>query len=791
VSVRKFIPFLVSLLCLLPFAPHLINSSLVLVFRDLSETDLPAKTFWLSSVMKYGQIPYWNYLQGGGSPVISDLVSGPLYPLNLIFLLLGESRILEGLMSFLFAHYYLIFWGSFLLFRSLGFSRNFSSILALTCALNGFSISAHNLTHVLAGVTAMPWFYFFWIRYLDSKEIIYLIGASVAIAWPIYSGDPQFSLVLAFSSVFYGVLNYGPKRALGSWMALGILSLLAAAPQLVPSVNLFLQSTRFAMTEGSGTNSAIWAMHPYRLVEFLIPNFFGFYTEPSSFLAKEQTGVNVKGFFINSIYCGAFTGVSLVWYFISGRAFRKRRLRGTLLVGGSMALAALISMGSWLKPDLYTWVGKIIPLWANFRYPERVFVYSMFLAILLSGYGMRALVAQLRILGRRREGLFSFLMVGAFYILFFTGAFILLRRIGGNPAAVWGESTVIILCVFSMYLIGRKPKYLLPFLLVMVAAGFLRALPGALEFQSRAVSDVKTYPSVGKIIEDLKKRAALRKTGAPDRTLSTIRGGVYTGISKLEDRDVSNFEKNEIARWEALSGNISTYFGIPSIQGHYSLEIGNKHQFIRYFLEKDYSHLANLMGVYYLLARDEGGNLEVRVNPTALDNFRFFSFFDTASSEQEELRMVSLNKEIKSRVVLLAGSLGAPLISPGALVADLIEAGPRGYTFEIESKESGNALFLLNSTWMAGWEVKWNGSSVPVFRANGWAMATFLKGITSGRHRVEFIYNDKSILYGKLLSAVWLLIATVLLFLGYRRKRAQAFGNFVFQAREKQNAQRE
>jgi hypothetical protein len=758
----RLIPILLAPLSLLAFLPYFLDSSNVLIFRDLAETDLPAKKIWLESVTSFGNIPLWNHLQGGGSPILEDLVSGPLYPLNAIYLLFGKSQLLDGLVFFLMAHYLLIYFGFFLLARTLGLSRSIAVLVGLMGALNGYSVSAFNLTHVLAGITALPWFGFFWARFLLKARWYDLLGSSIAVAWPIYGGDPQPTYVLAVASLVYGFYVAGFSRALLAWSLMGVSALLVAGPQLAPAFSLFLESTRFSSDNAPTSSSIGWALHPSRLIEILIPNFFGFFTNPAEFLAGWQTRRNHKGFFINSLYIGALPGMCLVWYFLSGRAFRKNCQRRSSFLAIIIVLSFLLTMGAWVKPDIYAALGRFLPLWSSFRYPERLAFVPLFLMILLSGFALRAMIAALVLSGRGTKTARLFVLLPIFYLLVFLLGFWSLRAMGGKNSALIGEAAILMLCVAVLFLLRQKKRYFLPMLLIAILGGFFRSFPGAIEFQHRDMAQPDSYLSTKKILADLEKRKIDRLTGAPDRLLTLARS--FAPISKSEylDKSLSDFERKEFMRWESFSGNIPSFFGIPSVQGHYSLEIGFKNKLILHFIEKDYSHLINLMGARYLLSRDGGNPTEVKVNLDALENFRFFDQFDSASNEEEEFKKIAANLDIKRKLTLF-GTFGEKNLAPVQnLRVNLAKQDNRSATFEISSKEDGKTLFLFNSTWMPGWKAYWLGREIPIFRANGWAKAVFLDGLKAEPQSLVFRYNDKSGRIGLMMGLTWILLAVML-----------------------------
>ena len=73
------------------YLPLIFDSDRALLFRDLTNLQLPLKTEWVRAWLELGRIPHWNPFHVSGFPFLADLNYGPLYPLNLLLIPFAES----------------------------------------------------------------------------------------------------------------------------------------------------------------------------------------------------------------------------------------------------------------------------------------------------------------------------------------------------------------------------------------------------------------------------------------------------------------------------------------------------------------------------------------------------------------------------------------------------------------------------------------------------------------------------------------------------------------------------
>lgn len=105
--------------------------------RDYTWSFVPQKAY-VARALQQGRIPLWSPELYTGHPLLADLSTGALYPLNVILLL---PLSLRGRIDLFFAfHYFLAAVGVFLLLRYWNRSRPASLAGGLAFSLSGYSV---------------------------------------------------------------------------------------------------------------------------------------------------------------------------------------------------------------------------------------------------------------------------------------------------------------------------------------------------------------------------------------------------------------------------------------------------------------------------------------------------------------------------------------------------------------------------------------------------------------------------------------------------------------------------
>ena len=243
-----------------------------------------------------GRIPLVNPYQfaaEGGTPLLANSQSAPLYPPNVVFWWTPPDRfwLAFGLSGAL--HLLIAATGLYALLRSLGLGRGACALGAATFALSGPVVCWLSLPTFLAVTSWLPWL-LLAVRRAHTRAgtpsgrrsvvLAGLVGGLMLLA-----GHLQIALYGLLTAAVYAVwlgatsaaLGVpGARRSLIGWAggvaAAGVLALMIAAPQVLPSVALSRVSHRTVTRSMDLYRANMGTALPARnLVTLLAPDFFG------------------------------------------------------------------------------------------------------------------------------------------------------------------------------------------------------------------------------------------------------------------------------------------------------------------------------------------------------------------------------------------------------------------------------------------------------------------------------------------------------------------------------------
>lgn len=333
-----------------------------LFLRDVSNHFLPFKSFGVEQ-LKQGRIPAFNPTCALGQPYRGDPGMLAFYPGNLLFLVLPFwiAFNLHYLLHWLLAYFTL---GA--LARGLGLGREAAWIAGLAWAGGGFVLSCLSFHNLLVVAAWWPLVLLGAVR--GGRRGIALGGLACGLA--LLGGEPMTAALGMVPLLVLVVPRRGWLRALGTALAVGLLGLLVALPQIVATLRVL----DFTQRASQGIPpAAFYFLHPARLLELLLPLPYG---EPAGWGAAGYwaRGVMQGVPFIFSIHLGL---PALVLALVGAR----RRL-----LWATMAVAGLLL--AWLggaAPDLLRVLSGGL-----FRIPEKFLFWFALFAALLAGAGFGA-----------------------------------------------------------------------------------------------------------------------------------------------------------------------------------------------------------------------------------------------------------------------------------------------------------------------------------------------------------------------------------------------------------------
>jgi hypothetical protein len=345
--------------------------------------------------LKQGVFPFWNPYVFSGMPFFADVQAALLYPLNLILTPFASADWLSPLLVEYQIILHIAFAGIFmyLLCRDLGCSRSAGVIGAMTFMFCGF-LTAHIFhTNLVQTAAWFPLIVFLCRRMIERTSLLYLSLCALTLAAAFLAGYPQtmlhmyywlaawlvFSFISGRGQGKTGLKSAGVKATLFAVMA--ALSIGIAAVQLLPTNELGKNSARPTMEFRAACEGSIY---PYRLVTFLVPNFFGKPDQTYWGISANDERGGVHNYWETAVY----SGVVPLLLALFAAVFVRTPFSLFLSIMGALAL--LLSLGD--SFFLYKMVYSLLPGLNRFRDPGRFALVMSFSVALLAAFGLHALL---------------------------------------------------------------------------------------------------------------------------------------------------------------------------------------------------------------------------------------------------------------------------------------------------------------------------------------------------------------------------------------------------------------
>jgi hypothetical protein len=406
-----------------------------------------------------GTIPTWNALENSGQPLAANATSSVFYPGKLLFFL--PSSFGFNFQLYIVGHVILAWTGMYRLCRSQNISRPGSQIAALAYAFCGNVLFQFCNIVFLCGAAWIPWSFLFGLKLFQKSTWKDSLLLAFSLSMMTLSGDPEATYLFMMSfgvglllkwyrSKKYaesssassqenpsGIPDIFRKCTLGLLLAAGL-----SAIQLLPTYELTGQSTRNLISsprnvydlvlesDSESEENAIdlysgllgkpgaddphgqsiyqFSLAPWRIAEFIWPNFFGklypnhqrwekaipaasavwvptnylglmpFVLAISAFqLRKKQTELPFETQWLSYIavifFCGSLGGYGLGWLFLELE---------TAFTGESHEHAFGASIGG-----VYWFFNVFLPGFSAFRFPAKLMIVFSCATCFLCGIG--------------------------------------------------------------------------------------------------------------------------------------------------------------------------------------------------------------------------------------------------------------------------------------------------------------------------------------------------------------------------------------------------------------------
>jgi hypothetical protein len=247
--------------------PDLIAGRLVITGDNLQQ-NYPLHVL-VGSMLRHGELPFWNQYIFSGTPLMADFNAGAFYPLVGLFVILPDRAAWIATEVVLFSA---IAIGMYVFLRALKLSTVACLLGAVTFAFAGPVLSQANHVDMTEGFVAVPWMLLAVHHIVRDGRWRWAIVLGIAYATVILGGAPEAMLdeallVIAFAVVSAGLGRERWWRVLSRCATGAALALSLAAIQWLPGLEAIQNSQRgsgvFAAAGSFPTPFSIFALVPY------------------------------------------------------------------------------------------------------------------------------------------------------------------------------------------------------------------------------------------------------------------------------------------------------------------------------------------------------------------------------------------------------------------------------------------------------------------------------------------------------------------------------------------------
>ena len=224
--------------------PDLIGGRLLITGDNLQQ-NYPLHVL-VGSMLRHGDLPFWNQYIFSGTPLMADFNAGAFYPLTGLFVILPDRAawIATEVVSFS-----AIAVGMYVFLRALKLSTAACVLAAGTFAFAGPVLSQVNHVDMTEGFVAIPWMLLAVLHIVRDGRWRWTILLGVAYATVILAGAPEAMLDEALLIVAFAVMSAGLNRerwwrVLSRCGAGAALALSLAAIQWLPGLEAIRSSQR-------------------------------------------------------------------------------------------------------------------------------------------------------------------------------------------------------------------------------------------------------------------------------------------------------------------------------------------------------------------------------------------------------------------------------------------------------------------------------------------------------------------------------------------------------------------
>lgn len=704
-------------------------------------------------MFKNGQFPFWNPYNFSGNPHLASFQSGSFYFFNLIFFLFP---FIIAWSIYIFIQNVLAGVFTYFLLREFKLSRKSSFFGGLVFSFCSYLVVWLEYGNVIHTIIWLPLLIFLSIKNIHKPSFIKSILMVFILTSSIFAGYVQSAIYLfiylaifIFCYLLFSEKNNNFKRIL-IFIPIFILPVLLCAIQLLPTIELFLNSTRSAYTMSSFLKMLIPQIH---LVTFFAPDFFGNPVTRNYFLT---------GTYIERV---SYIGVVPLFFLIYG-LFQKRTFLSVFFML-SMFVVFLLTFDTPLSRLFYSLNIPII----STAVPSRMMYLFCFAGSILSAFGFEFYSSN----ENKKNLLKTILILGGIYILLWMFTFfaphilkervwvdnlIISRRNLLLPSSLFFLNVVILLSAYKFNLIK---KYLFIFVIMITIFDLYYFFQKITPF----TPSESVYPKT-EVFSYLKKIQGINRYWGYGSGYIEPNFETHEKIFSPDGYDALHIKRYGELISASRDGKITA--NVPRSEAFVAPGFGVKDLRNNYYRQQ----ILNLLGVKYLLHKThtekndlkpdyetfndsiykliwQGKEWQIYENQNVLPRVFFASNY-LVEKEKEKIIEKIFDPKINFReTIILEEDLPKEIElknDPNAII-QIKHYSPNKIILQTNSKT--NMLLFLSDNYYPDWKIFIDNKNDKIYKTN-YAFRSAL--IKKGEHEIIFSYYPKSFDYGLKISLI-------------------------------------
>ena len=726
----------------------------------------------LGRTVQSGEWPWWNPWIRSGLPFFANPQVGLFYLPSLLFYFLPTSLAFNWNVI---VHSVVMATGFYCWLRRTGRSPIASAAGALAIAWGGFALSMTIYVNNLQAMAWIGWTWWAWEGWLAARTWRWLALTSGGFALEFLAGEPQIAIVTAAIALLLAWTGISDAGRLGArWAAptlaltaAAIIAMIVTAVQLLPTIELFLQSQR---SLGLTTEESLgWSLPPAQLYNLVVPRYF--VASSGLFDFRRIPGVEQPWVFTS------YLGVVVVMLAATGA--RAARPRDSLLWVGVAVAGVLLALGS--HNPLVAGIAEAVPPLRAFRFPEKMLLLPAIAMPVLAAKGLDRLrddpqarvtalwtAATLAALAGLAWGVTA---AGGLDRLFAEG-YDAARESGIVDALAHGFRHVLLFALLAALLLAAASR-----ISFSVLAGCLALLAladvASVNTQVAPVAAAQLYEERPAVLEGLPLEILRADARIRTSPLGEAPGLAFT----MEGIASATHQYYQIL---GMGGNLAMAHRILAQDGAepFPPRTDDAEDAILRQLPTDHQiRYLRLQSTAWLIERPmaaEGLVPDAPIEELGLIRYRLADplprayLVDRVEVESDSVAILNrfiAGAEDPHRIAYV--SEGPPLRGAGTERAGAIRwLEGSNHSVRLAVEAPARSLLVLTDTWYPGWTATVDGRPAPIARVNWRFRGVYLE---PGEHRVRFDYRPNRIVLGAALSVLGLLALSGMVIAGGRR----------------------